>query len=148
MDNDLLTKQLREYADGMIGKDVLVADALYRISEYLSEKATTGQGNLSFFDFGTTFAVRTRIKCLVNVLLQLAELYQSSIPPKQLAYVNDLIDKIGVGYLEEGLNDSGHADQLRDSGYRLSAKDSEVSLQVRIANLLNELMPRGSYIVE
>lgn len=142
-----LTKFLRNSAGEIIDEDVLIADALYRISDHLEENSEGTGEQLQFLSFGTEFNPRTRVKLLSTMLIQLTTIYESAVSSKQLSYVNDLVDKIEVGYLDEK-NDSSFADQLRLNNYNLSAYDSELSLQVRISNLLQEVMPIGNWIVE
>ncbi len=92
--------------------------------------------------------LRTRVELLSNFLLQFISLYEEALSVKQISYANDLLEKIGVGYLDDEESDSSYAQQLRQENYKISGHDAEFSLQVRISTLLDELIPSGAWIVE
>lgn len=148
MKKEDLASFLRKAAGEIIYDDLLLADALYKISDHLVKRSEGTRNQLQFTSFGTEFNPRTRVKFLSTILLQLTTIYESSIASKEKSYVNDLVERIEVGYFDDEENDSDFANHLRLSKYELSADDSEFSLQVRISNLLQELMPSGSWIVE
>lgn len=132
----------------IVETDTRLAEGLFRLIDRLRKS----QGRAEFPKLpcfsAHEFSQRERVAVLMSVLDQLASVYEDSISPKQMSYVNDLLDKISVGYFEDSKSDSSFVEELRIRNYKISDPDAEFALQVRISNLLEETMPNGAWIVE
>lgn len=89
-----------------------------------------------------------RVEVLTRILADLVELYRKSLSVNQISWAFDLIESVEVGYLNDESVDSDLANDLRSSNYQIAGSDAELSLQVRITNLLETVMPNGSWIVQ
>ena len=133
-------KYLRLAAAETINHDLTLADHLYDLADGLGGEKITPVGKFNFSSNKIGYNSRTRIKLLVQWLTELANIYESDITSKQLSYANDLIDEVEVGFLCDTEIESDFAKPLRENGFSISPNDAELSLQVRIVRIMEELM--------
>lgn len=148
MDKYELGRLLQGSINEVIETDTRLAEDLYRLIDRLTKSQRRAEFPIPPCSSADEFSQSERIAVLVSVLDQLAAVYEDSISPKQISYVNDLLDKIAVGYFDEPEAESSFVQELRSGHYTISARDAEFALQVRISNLLEETMPSGAWIVE
>lgn len=148
MKNYELAGLLHQTVNELVETDIGLAEDLYRLVEGITKiQRETEFPARHCMNFGE-FSEKARIDVLMFVLIQIATIYEGSVSAKQTSYVNDLLDKIAVGYFNESEIESSYAEELKTRDYKISARDAEFALQVRISNLLEEAMPNGSWIVE
>lgn len=139
---------LRQMATDTIDSDLSLADAYFKISNYLEDKSKGLNAELSFQSSQTEFDERTRIIVLYQILTSLNQIYGLDLSSKELSYSNDLIEKVEVGYFNDESVDSTFAEELREQNYSMDGKSAEISLQTRIVYVLQDVMPEGAWVVE
>lgn len=132
----------------IVETDTRLAEDLYRLIGRLTKSQRRVQFPKPPCLSADEFNQSERVALLMSALIQLATIYEDSISAKQMAYVNDLLDKISVGYFGDSEVDSSFAEELRSRNYTIYGRDAELALQVRISNLLAETMPSGAWVVE
>lgn len=148
MDKYELAGYLQGSIRELVETDIGLAEDLYRLIDRLRKSQRQAEIPKPQCVSAEEFSQIERVAVLMSVLDQLSSVYEDSISPKQISYVNDLLDKIAIGYFDDPDVDSTFAEELRIGNYTISARDAEFALQVRISNLLEETMPSGAWIVE
>ncbi len=148
MKNQEEIKFLQKLALEKLDFDIDVADAFHEIASYLEKKSQGLHAKLGFNSSVNKYQERTRIIILYLFLCQSIQLYNTDLSTKELSYANDLVEKIEVGYFKDEIVDSTFAQELREENYTLDAKSAEHSLQTRIVSILNDVMPKGAWVVE
>lgn len=143
-----LGRLLQESINELVETDIGLAEDLYRLIDRITKSQRRAEYPKPPCLSVDELSQSERIAGLISVLIQVATIYEHSITTKQMSHVNDLVDKIAVGYFDGSQIESGFAQELRSKNYKISARDAELALQVRISNLLDEMMPSGSWIVE
>lgn len=140
MEISKVATNLRLAAANIITNDIQLADHIYDLADLVLKGEAVSLNFTYVKSKRVGYNPRTRIKLLANILTELADVYFAVITPKQLAYANDLIDEVEIGFLRDTDNDSDFARELKQTGLTVSAEDAEISLKLRIVRLIEDVM--------
>jgi hypothetical protein len=144
---------IREIAIRNVLIDENLTNILHKAADYLENiqniKTVFKNSNLDESIFEETYSEKSKISALIAILDIITNLYVSDLSEQEYAYANDLYDKVAVGYFKDSyVADSSFAEDLRENNYFIDFKSAEISLQARIIRLLEDVMPKGYWIVE
>lgn len=143
---------IREIAIRNVLFDEKLTDVLHKTADYLEHieglQTTFRRLNFADADFRQGYSEKTKISALMAMVDILFNLYATELSEKEYGYANDLYDKVAVGYFKDIHADSTFAEGLRESKYSIDFESAEISLQARIIRLLEDVMPKGNWLVE